>query len=524
MALPRYKPSEVRLNTGAGIGQRAVAQTYQTLSQKMNEWSDYTFKQGAEIRQREGKEDAIMDVAKTGTYRDVGTFSVYDKAYKDAAHTSYAVGTEHDIKNFSSFAETSINNNPDIHDKPDAFLKSWEKYTATTIAAAPDEYAKAITSKALDSYGTNKYNTMYKAHEKKVYDNNKKTFEDGISLAEENYFDAISSGNDDEKLRNLNTLISLNLSGEKNQFTNASAVDLRMEKFYNKVYAEENIKSFNESKDKTSFIKNFRKTSTLTDTLTQATINRMHSNLKSQVEDNKIQNDLEDAEDIVYKETAKRDILKKFVANTLTKGQLESAVANGIITTSTYDDLTQRMNTVGISKSDDKTYNYYLKNMDTTTLDAIYADENLSRADKDKLIARYEKLESKEEDEADWEASRDGKQAILEIKTKFQVLDNMIMRKVDFKNENIRDYSVLRSMLYDEVNSFAPEERTRESLKSSRRLIKEYTDGEIVGTKPYNTRKDTEATAKAEKEKEAAASKEAEEIKGQNVWQKLMGF
>jgi hypothetical protein len=58
MPLPRYNPSEVRLQTGAGIAENAQAQTWQTLSNKLDQWSGYAYKEGAAIREKEGKADA----------------------------------------------------------------------------------------------------------------------------------------------------------------------------------------------------------------------------------------------------------------------------------------------------------------------------------------------------------------------------------------------------------------------------------------------------------------------------------
>jgi len=211
MALPRYKPSEVRLDTGAGIGQRAVAQTYQTLSQKMNEWSDYTFKQGAEIRQREGREQAFQDTENEVEFTPHEQFSIYDKTYNNVRSATYSAKKEIDI------ADTSTDFALQFQDSPQEYNKAMDEYSQNLIKDAPTAELRASIKLSASKNKESTLNKLLIAENQRTRKDDVATFKQSWDLDVAQLVSAESLGNTDEALavrnKNLTYLHSMIQNG-----------------------------------------------------------------------------------------------------------------------------------------------------------------------------------------------------------------------------------------------------------------------------------------------------------------------
>ena len=211
MALPRYKPLEVRLDTGAGIGQRAVAQTYQTLSQKMNEWSDYTFKQGAEIRQREGREQAFQDTENEVEFTPHEQFSIYDKTYNNVRSATYSAKKEIDI------ADTSTDFALQFQDSPQEYNKAMDEYSQNLIKDAPTAELRASIKLSASKNKESTLNKLLIAENQRTRKDDVATFKQSWDLDVAQLVSAESLGNTDEALavrnKNLTYLHSMIQNG-----------------------------------------------------------------------------------------------------------------------------------------------------------------------------------------------------------------------------------------------------------------------------------------------------------------------
>ena len=529
MPLPRYKPSEVR-NIAAGsraIASQAQASMYGTLSDKLNQWSGNLYQIGAEQRKREGVEKAIDDVAK-GKFEQVGDFSVYDKAYKDAARTAYTVNGEQEAKQYANFLREKLNTNPDTRDNPDAFLNSYDAYSKEVIKEAPDEYLKGVLSQSLKKYGTEQYTNILNARNEKIEKYQKESYTNGIKLYQEEYKEAILSGDTESINSATEKLTSLYNSGISNMYVTENEAKFDLMKIKKDTFVELSMKNFKESSNRVEYLTKFRENKTLNAKETDEAIDNMHKMMKSEIEDRDIIAKAEEESHAKFVENVNRGIYKKLASRTLTEKDLMDALRLKAITTSEYDDFNSRMKSPDLNKDgDDESYDWYLKNMSNVTEKQIIDDPSLTTTQQDKLLSRKEQLLKMSDEEAkemgDWEGSSQGKQAIREIQGHFKIFAGTIMSKADINNLNTRDYNLIRASYYDNINLLPIEQRIPKSLEIARKMLTDYEKGEIIGTKPYEEKVSNEATIEQELQNDLDYFiKEQDKVKGSNAFIKFL--
>lgn len=529
MALPRYNPSEVRLIDGAAtsIAQQAKSSAFQNLSSKMDAWNNTISSELASIRQQEGQEQAKIDVSK-GTFKPKESMlSIYDKAYDNVGKATYIAKTEEDAKTYSELLKNKLNTNPETMNDPDIYSQTFDKYMQTVLSEAPDEYTKEVLKSSLINYGSQQYNSILSIKAKQVEEQNKQGFEDGKKLYVNEYKEAVRSKDPQKIEQAQNKLISF-IDVGIGKYTNVYEVQNELNQLKKDVFVETSIEEFKNSNNRVEYLSKFRDNTFLSPDETDKAIDGFHKMMQSEVKDTQIQLDTQNAQYEVMKKATSIALNNKLLDNNLTKDDLDRALRVNAITKTEYDDYFNRSMTEGVTVSDERTYGFYLKNMDTTSTDEIMRDGTLSNQKKKELIARKEELQLQTEKEAkemgNWEGTSRGKQAISEIKLHFKIFDGTIMSKADINNDSMRDYATIRRELYDTIEQLPLEEKTNKSLEIARQMLKDYKDGKIIDTMPYRERLDKEEQAE-EKRMEDAKKAEDEKnkpVKGGNAFSKFL--
>lgn len=239
MALPRYKPQEARLQTGAGIAERAQAQTWQNLSQKLDQWSGVAYKIGAEQRQTEGMRAGVEDVSKSGKFTPKGEFSIYDKAYNQAASATFAARSDIDISKKSDELALQFQTQPDLYNEEmDKFLKEYTK-------GVPTPELNSVINLTAQKTKQHTLGKLLAAQDKRIKDDQVTTFKQSWDLNLGQIVDLEASGKNEDalalkvkNLEHLNTLVNDGLIAP------AAARDLVNESEFKITLAtaEENIK------------------------------------------------------------------------------------------------------------------------------------------------------------------------------------------------------------------------------------------------------------------------------------------
>ena len=227
MPLPRYNPSEARLQTGAGIAELAQAQTWQTLSNKLEQWGNVAYQYGAEQRTAEGKEQAITDVSKNGKYTPQDEFTVYGKAYNQAATATYAAKADIDISKKSDELSLQFQNDPSLYNE------EMEKYLKEYTKDSPSIELNTVVNLSGTKVKNNTLGKLLTAQDKRKRDNQVTTFKQSWDLNLGQIVDLEASGkNDDALMLKVKNLEHLNTLVDDGLITQAAAKDLVNESEY----------------------------------------------------------------------------------------------------------------------------------------------------------------------------------------------------------------------------------------------------------------------------------------------------
>jgi Txe/YoeB family toxin of Txe-Axe toxin-antitoxin module len=476
MPLPRYNPSEVRLQTGAGIAENAQAQTWQNLSSKLDGWSNIIYKEGADIRTREGKEQATIDVQSGKFNPESDPYSFYDKAYSDAGHTAYNAKMQVDAKNYADTIAVQFENDPE------GFRTAFESYTTTMEKEAPNEYSRALTSHQFSKYGVAKYTALTEVRNKKVNENNKNAFESGIKLLKEEYVVAAKNGDVDEASRIAQQMASMYATGMKELWTDENTAQYEVKQLGKEAFVERSLAEFNDTDDKLDYIEKFRENTALSDEETEKAVKRLANRIDEEVSLRKNQEELEDLDFEEKKEAALDNIRENLANGTLTDKDIEEAYVLDYINTSDADNYKSRMQSATIYESNPHVKFGYDRNPLQFSEYEIMNDISLSYKDR---IAVREERRKLQKDAEDWRGKETGKQAIKKINNLFGVVSSDPFSAVLMKQELKQDYAEFYDRFYDEVNALPLDKKESGVLSVTNKLISDYRAGKMEGVTTY---------------------------------------
>lgn len=522
--MPRYKPSEVRAVTGEAVQYQAEAQMFGTIESKMNEWTNFLYKKGATIATAKGKEQGTMDAmqgkVKIEDDNNILGNTFYDEAYKDAAYTAYGIQTELDASNYAELAKLQANGDPE------AYKSSFDKYQTTIMSEAPNDHMRAIASQSFQKYGMKGYVAIQKERIDRVNKQNEESYKSGVKLLEDQIVEAYSYGRNDEALKISSQLASLHNRGIEQGWTNENSAMYQAKELQKSAIKGKMFEDFRQSKDKIKTINEVRNSTQLDEAERQKVVDAMHKQMKSQNDDYKIANEKDEESRKLFTANIKKKNYSELVKGTLDQKDLDYQLEKGFISLSDYDELSERSKTGTAHKTDSEEYLRIYNNIDSYSVEGISKSKKLSSSDRLKLLGEKEKretmLENEAEKEGKWDLTMNGKQANKELKNYFGIMEGTIMDKLDMNNDNMRDYTMLQSQVFDEIQSLPVEQRSSKSLQIVRKTLSDYDDGKIIGTSKHKKAK--EAEKKKQQDSDNALMKEKQEdIKGKNKFMDFMG-
>lgn len=550
--MARYEGLNIQTSqANPGAGSQAMAQqaniNVQSITQRLESFSQQAFAMSGQVAQKEAARDATVDIynrkQKVQKIRDTisdpaeqqaqinkiieggakSDATIYGRAYNTAADSTYANQVALDAKSAADLASIKANGDVEI------FAKSFGAFKNSTVSAAPTKDLAILASRAFQQYGSSAFKTIALAAQEKQDKLDKEAYEKTKTQLVQDYKVAIKNNDVVSQQELITKYVASSKSAVDRKFTTPEMIEYEVSQIVEEGFIEFSMAEFDNSDNPTKYLDEFRDNSRLTTEKTEEVIGKMHKALESKINDRKIIEDEEERQhDNLIKETNK-SIQKKLVNNELTKDYLDTAFKSKLITTAEYDNYTKRLKTPGVSESDSDEYSYIYSHMDLVTTEQIVNNDKLSREDIASLVNRKEELETRSEKDfkeaSDWEGSRLGKQGIGEINRAFKVFSGQLMTKAEMNSETMRDYSTLRSLYFDEMESLKLEERIPQALNTSRNLLKRYNDGEIPGTKPYDQKlyeKDENERKRVEEEARIAAEKaEQKKVQGYSAYRKF---
>jgi len=357
----------------------------------------------------------------------------------------------------------------------ESFTKNYDAYANKTLNGIKDPSIRYEVEQTL-AKERNKYaSTITALQIKQQTDNMKADFEANLKLKAQDMSKSWGVNNDEVVKSYTQIEKTLGLMVTNGMISEGEA-DLKLKEITDAGYVEAELRAFRNSDNPTKFLEEFRKNEYGLDNETlDKTIQRMQNVMRSQIQDRTILSDQAEKEHESFVKNSKNSINYKLVQGTLTEDDINGALALGIINRSEYDDLRVRMKTPGVDKSDDATYFQYRANLDHTSIEAITQEQSLSRQDKEKLITALNSEENQMR-----------AQAYDEIDNRFGMFKGTLMSKLDFNNDNGRDYAIVKREFFDKTQELKPEDQTPSKyVELARQILKEYDAGEVLGTKKY---------------------------------------
>jgi hypothetical protein len=137
MALPRYKPSEVRLDNGGGVAEQAQASEAQNLANIMSQWQGVAGKELGEQKAHEAQEQAYKDTIDNKPFHKENVYTIYGQAYNTTRKATYSAQLEMDISNKSAELASKFKYDPQgYQNEMQGYMKGIDKET-------PDSAIKA---------------------------------------------------------------------------------------------------------------------------------------------------------------------------------------------------------------------------------------------------------------------------------------------------------------------------------------------------------------------------------------------
>jgi len=528
-------PAQTFTGGGTSAAVNVATSSIQSLSARLEQFSNMKMAQAGQEAQTEAARDAGFDIVKrrnkiANIRKNIPSVheqtnqidklmegarqadeTIYGRAYNTAAKAAYSDQVVVDAKAAADIAN--------VHAKgdPEAFQTMYSNFEKQTVAEAPDPYMGAIAKRAFLEHGAETYKKISLAKQKQTDLMDKNTYISSKKIIRDDYLKA-AKGNDLAKMGDIEQrYLASSRTAIKRGFTNESLVGFEIREIQKEAYMETAMEQFRTSDNRIAYLDNMRKNKQLNSEDTSKLIDRMHKMIESEVKDYETRDILteKEHEDLIEKTTASLNI--KLLDKTLSEEDLGDALRAETITLSQYDNYKKRIKEVEVEDDEDEYLNFFYN------LDAV--DENdimtadMSDEQKFKLIEKKRSRVKMTEAEArrlgEWQRVGDGKQAIAELRGYFEIIDGTIIQKLDFDNELIQDYMKLNKEMYNYVKTVDLEQKAEKALEYIRVRLDEYKAGEIIGTKPYKKRKDTEATAEAEA-KRLKLAKEKEEIEGQS--------
>lgn len=503
--LQGFAPQPIRAAQPADtptIATQVAGQQLQDVTSRLKNFSESMMQRHAEVVSKEAAEEGYRDVVDNKTYTEQEAYTVYGKAYNNAASGTYLAQSEllldSQAQNFAMQYEND----------PNGYARSMEEFTKGLANKAPNEALRAsigIHGTRLRDRGFGKLTMAANARHRKAQE---KSLQSAYKLAIEQAKESAIT-NPKESLayvakgqRILQTMVE---SG----FIDGNTAQLQNIETEKGISKELVLNGYFQAEDKVAYMEELYTTDKMTPAEKKEAIDYIKSDISSK---NLIEKGLEEKNDIDEEVSEKAMLLElntQLVDGLLTKDTLDNALRSGAINLETYTKYQTRINTAGVGVSSPEELHRVRVTLGSQTEETIYNNELLSNQDKKTLVSELRSAEN-------WQSTRLARQANDEFKLMFGIPKGTIDAKLDFENQATKDMLMMEAAIFDEIEAQPLKERPRKALEITRRWMKEYRNGEIEGTRPYDMRQEqAKNTAKLEE----AKKKDEKENTSSNAFQ-----
>lgn len=502
--------------TGAGASASASigAATLESLSSKLEAFSNSFYQQAGQEAQAEAVRDATLDIArrkeKVNSILTADTdpaskqievekvlegkrktdATIYGRAYNDAAASAYSNQVTVDAKSAADLAVVQAKGDPK------AFYSMYNSFEKETVNSAPSQELAITAKRAFLQYGSDAYRKLSVDAFKKQDALEQETYNKVTAQLKEDYTVAVKNNDlvTQEDIKSKYGAAANNAIAKG--WTTPELVQVEMNQVHKQAVTEVALTEFRSAQNKVSFLQNFRKNTVFSQEETEKIVDRMHKIQQNDVDDFKIQVEREETVAKQTKLQGQKALRVKLAMGTVTDKDLESAYIAGVISTSEYDDMEERRKTPGVTKTNKQTVANVTRDIDLISFDEIWNLNDVLPDDKIKLVKekqQREKLtETELKEQGKWTSTQNGQQARRELKNNFGMFEGTLISQIDINGNLQKDYVALDSMLFDRIEALPLDQRAAQSLSFSRQILQEYNEGKVMGTSKYGKKTITE--------------------------------
>lgn len=506
MTVPEYQKQQINTNVQYGSGGSNtlmnVASATDRLAGRLAGSAD-TVARFAEPKITEETINKALQDVKEGKVDSDNVSLVARDVYRKTAHSAFIADTE------VSGNELGLNiikgqealNKYDIN----AFTKSWDAYTKSTLSGITDPDIKQSVASKLAKRGQlfgSQIVTLQTKQQREIQNGN---FEAKLAMDTES-LNAAFGTNPEEAIRlqeeidnTLQVMVGSNLIAPNMAL-------LKRKQIAKGAYLtnmQRQLTTAINSGDAYKFYKDF-KNMDHQGILSPADIETFRQSIQSQIStDVKVYNNELQAQETQFKMTeleTTNEFNEMLIQGELTTDAIDNALATNRIDVATHKTYTDKLQVKDKLIEDTSKVLMFQAHILDFTEDEIISSPHLKNSTKWDLIKQRR---SEQSDEANWLSSQSGKEARDRIKRTFNIIEGTMMAQMDFNNKNMQDYDELYRNFYAEVESLPFDQRASKSISIADKYIKEYKAGKEEATR---IRREQREAKKREDEKKAEST------------------
>ena len=381
-----------------------------------------------------------------------------------------------------------------------AFGKSWNAYTKSTLNGIKDIAIKQNVAVKLAQIGTNYSGAIGTLQAKQQREVQTENFKAKLSMDVESYNSAFGV-NDQESLRLQNEIATTLQTMVDSGLIAPGTAAMQMKAISKGAYLsnlQRGLTTAINNGTAYKYYENFKKMDhqgILEPKDIEAFRNSIQSSIANDVQ---VYNQKLQAQETQFK-LGELEMIDQFndnlMAGTLTTKEVDQALATGKIDLATHETYTKKVNQPGRLIDDTNKKLVFQTHVLDFTEDEILNSPHLTDATKWDLIKQRR---SEEKDEGNWLSSQSGKEARDRIKRTFNIIEGTLMAQMDFNNKNMQEYDELYKEFYAEVEALPMDQRATKSISIADKLIKDY---KIKKEEIKTKRKEEREIKKKEEEK-----------------------
>jgi hypothetical protein len=497
MAIPRFQASGVRVETGAQ-GLFSQAQTSQTLADSISQFKNIAVDLGYKEATQRTKEKALKDVSEGKMDTESVAITLRD-TYRQTAQTAFASKLKINSAEFANDLQFSQEETGDYN--TEQFTQAWAGYEKGVLSEITDPTLRAIAKQDLQITGMTASKQIKTKEIKQNRDEQSTNITNGIQIESENLnqFYGVDNALAQNAMNNINTMVDNAVKGNLMTVNEGIAKKrIVMKNAYSTNIKREFSTAINDGQAYKYYDK-FKKSDqsqVLNIDEKQKLMERMLIDIKTNNTVAKQEQDQFEAEEKVIYDDTINELNTKWINNDLTETELKDLLINDKIKNTDYMDYVKKINDTGaIADNSGELLKFETHLLEFSEEDILESPFFTNKTKQSLVNKRLEVIGDKE----NWLNTQTGRVARERIRTSFNILDGTMMAKLDFNNQNMRDYDDLYRSFYSEVQSLPLEQRELKALTIADKLLTTY-QKKIQDEKLKKIEKrETEKKAKEEK-------------------------